>query len=314
MLSRAMASTTRLVGDDDPQQSILTLDKCDETFPLLISRACKILEIDLDEEPEQAVDGSKSYHHATTSSDPRPEWALKWLLKKFESADSKIDNPRIHWQAWMLLRALISRVSISNSARLLKAHKLVGIICKTFQGLYNHIHLPGDQENDENSESSDVSSNTIKSSTSKTRISKKRKRDGTEITGCQPLPNLEILDVHKIFVAICGLLAHLQFLIADRDHKLGYAIEHMKSSLKTEPEEAASILGNALYLVDDVLQAPYRCTAQRETSPKKPDLMACKLCIFAAIEFWESRSDHLEPVFDSPINVSNSYLIQKFVC
>jgi hypothetical protein len=306
-----MAPATETDCGSNPQQSILSLDKSNESFPTLIARACNILKIDLDQHWKQVSNVGGQVQRPVASSDPRPEWALRWLLKKLESAEKlksaeiHNDNPRFNWRAWILLQALIMRISISSSARLLKAHGMIGILRETLQGLYNHLPTTTRSENKEASELSDSSADTVDNPQSKV-TSKKRKRDGMEITEPQSLPTAQDIDVHRTFVAISVLLAQLQSLTIDTENTQDYALEHMKSSLRSKPEDAAKILGSSLYLANDLLHGTYRGHLRQESNANQLETIACSLCVDSAIGFWSARSDVTQDSYDSPTNVSHS--------
>jgi len=301
-----MAPAAGLEGWANPPESILTLEESDKTFRALIYKACHILEIGLGDQWEQIIDVGFRAQSQIITADPRPEFALRWLLKKLQSPENYKNNPRFEWRAWILLRTLLLHTPISNSARLLKAQNLVTMLYESLQGLYDHCPKPQHLGNNEEWRLSDSSSDTVESSESKSRTSKKRRRDGTEAEGSHHLASVRKIETHKIFVAICGLLAQLQFFTVNQEPTQGYAKEHMKSSLKTKPEEAASILGNSLYLVNDILQAPYRSDSRRKTSLQKFENIACNFCVPSAIDFWVARSAGTPDSYDSTTNVSHA--------
>lgn len=294
-----------------PQQSILTLDKSDEPISVLISRACDVLEINLDEQWERIIDGGQQTQRPIKLSDPRPQWALKWLLKKLESAEIHRDNPRFKWRVWMLLRALTLRTSISNSARLFKAHGLVGILREIFQGLYDNRPMTMETDDEEASQQSENDSDTIGSSHSETRTSKKRRRDGTEIEESQSFPNIKVSAVHRTFVSVCIFLTQLQSFTTGIENTQNYAVEHMKSSLKSTPQDAAKILGNCLYLVNEILHATYRDHSCRYSKAKQLKKIACNLCLSSAVGFWNARSNDTHDFHHSPTNVSHSITVHQ---
>lgn len=72
------------------QRSILTLDKSDEPFEVQIAHACNILDIDIHHDWNNSLKvGGWQALRVHTTFDPRAEWTLKWLLKKFKAAEEE---------------------------------------------------------------------------------------------------------------------------------------------------------------------------------------------------------------------------------
>ena len=68
------------------QRSILSLDKSDAPFSTLIDEACDFLGIRLEEDGITLL-YDKSSLNIEVGSDPRVDWALRWLLKNLQTAE-----------------------------------------------------------------------------------------------------------------------------------------------------------------------------------------------------------------------------------
>ena len=134
------------------------------------------------------------------------------------------------------------------------------------------------------------SSDTAESSSGERRTSRKRKRDGREVTASE-----EAAGAFKVlYLAICGTVRQLESLTIDPEQTRGYAVEHMKSSLRISPEDAAHILGSSLYLANRVILTPQRhCRHQRiftrELQSSLEDT-GYSCCILPMTDLWDRRS------------------------
>lgn len=68
------------------QRSILSLDKSDAPFSTLIDEACHFLDIQLEEDGITLLYDKDSLD-IQVGSDPRVDWALRWLLKNLQVAE-----------------------------------------------------------------------------------------------------------------------------------------------------------------------------------------------------------------------------------
>ena len=68
------------------QRSILSLDKSDAPFSTLIDEACDFLDIQLEEDGITLL-YDKNKLDIEVGSDPRVDWALRWLLKNLQTAE-----------------------------------------------------------------------------------------------------------------------------------------------------------------------------------------------------------------------------------
>lgn len=70
------------------QRSILSLDKSDAPFSTLIDKACEFLDIQLEEDGITLL-YDKSDARRRVRFDPRADWALRWLLKNLQTAETR---------------------------------------------------------------------------------------------------------------------------------------------------------------------------------------------------------------------------------
>ena len=82
-----------LQSDSNGQLSILTVNKSKEPFPAQIAIVCKILGINLDVHGTDLLrSGGEPLPYQYNASDPRPQWALKWLLKNLQQGDIELNR------------------------------------------------------------------------------------------------------------------------------------------------------------------------------------------------------------------------------
>lgn len=68
------------------QRSILSLDKSDAAFSTLIDEACDFLDIQLEKDGITLL-YDRNNLDIQIGSDPRVDWALRWLLKNLQTAE-----------------------------------------------------------------------------------------------------------------------------------------------------------------------------------------------------------------------------------
>ena len=68
------------------QRSILSLDKSDAPFSTLIDEACDFLDIQLEKDGITLLYDKNSLD-VQVGTDPRVDWALRWLLKNLQTAE-----------------------------------------------------------------------------------------------------------------------------------------------------------------------------------------------------------------------------------
>ncbi len=87
------SEANNLQSDSNGQLSILTVNKSTEPFPARIATVCRILGINTDvhwTDLLESVGEPLSYQY--NASDPRAQWALKWLLKNLQPRDIELNR------------------------------------------------------------------------------------------------------------------------------------------------------------------------------------------------------------------------------
>lgn len=235
---------------------------------------------------------------------------MKWLLKKLESTDGTT-SPRLHFKAWLLLRELLVRTSITTSARLLKENSLMNSLQGTLQWLqenYNEEQLASSPKDHTSSELDESSNEAIESSSNEQITARKRKFDGAEIVPHRSSEGTDIA-LDTIYVAIFAAVRQLVDIFMDQEHVHGYAVEYMRAALRSSPEKAATVLGGSFNLLNHILQSPMRNRHQNST--KRPTLMsqnrlgdtAFEACVIPIMELWNLRSLGGRGLLDDSSNV-----------
>ena len=204
------------------------------------------------------------------------------------------------------------RIYPSKTASLLKDIKFISIVCNTLQWLYqNHDEglLQPLSEDDEIMDTPSEDGNAIAASA---RTSKKRRRDGTEIPS-QRTPTSAIEAIDKVFLALCAAVGQLMALTRDSAHIKSLTAEHMKSALKSDREEAARILGSALFLTNYLLQKPNRRSDRRKLvafeGREHLEATAYWFCVANIVDLWNFRSPARHIASDND-NTTRSAAIQ----
>ena len=234
-----------------------------------------------------------------TIIDPRAEWALRWLLKKLQNSDLSPSSPHLKPKTWVLLQELVVRVPLTSVARLLCAHHFTRVLRDTLgwlQKKVNRVTVSSDVEfgNEESFDPPDDSSDTVESSSSERRASKKRRLDGTEVNNSENDVKPATGAFRILYLTICGTVKQLLSLVTDPEQKQGYAVEYMKSSLRSPPEDVAHILGSSFYLTNRLIQTPQKHRHQGRVFTRDLQRLLAgtgyKSCIIPMIDLWNRRS------------------------
>lgn len=252
------------------------------------------------------------------TSDPRAEWALRWLLKKLQNSDISPGSPHLKPKTWVVISELAVRTPLSSVARLLSAHNFMSVLRKTLLWLQRQVNRVTESpdvgvENEESWDPPEDSSETLESSSSERRTSKKRKSDGTEVTASEEAVSTATGAFRVLCLAICGTIKQLESLTMDPEQSQGFAVEHMKSSLRTSPENAAHILGSSFYLTNRIIQTPQRYWHQKRLFTKELHKSLTdtgyRSCILPMIDLWNQRS-----IIGQPSSISSNVRNPKTSC
>ena len=89
----ALSQANNLQADSGGQLSILTVNKSKEPLPAQLDIVCRILGIDLDVVWNNFLEsGGEPLPYQYNASDPRPQWAFRWLLKHLQSEDIDLNR------------------------------------------------------------------------------------------------------------------------------------------------------------------------------------------------------------------------------
>ena len=203
-------------------------------------------------------------------------------------------SPCLFPRSWLLLRELVVRIHPTKTAVLLKDYKFTSLVCNTLQWLYQNHDEGLSQpllEDDESMGTSNEDGNAIASSA---RTSKKRRIDGTEIASSPGTPRAAIGTIDDVLLALCAAVGQLVALTRDSPHIKSHVVEHMKSALKSYLEEAARILGSALFLTNYLLQRSDRTSGRRKLatfeSREHLETTAYGFCVSNIVDLWNFRS------------------------
>jgi hypothetical protein len=143
----------------------------------------------------------------------------------------------------------------------------------------------------------DSSSTTIEaSSVEEPSKSRKRKRVGSQVRGMQDKIELKY-DTGLLYFAICRVVNRLNALVADlHDDSRGFAVEHLKATLKGPANQVAQILGTSLSLAHFLSQKSYLSIANH--------MCIVDGCINSCIGFWKVCLIAADDPSDQPSNVS----------
>ena len=199
----------------------------------------------------------------------------------------------------MVIQELVIRTPLTSVARLLCAHQFTNVLRNTLGWLQRQVHrmtVSPDVEsvNEELFDSPEESSDAGESSSNGPRTSKKRKLDGTEVTASEEAVSTATGAFRVVYFAICGTIGQLQTLTIDPEQMHGFAVEHMKSSLRSAPEDAAHILGSSFYLTKHFIQTSHGYFYRKKVFTTELQKLLANTgyisCIIPAINLWNQRS------------------------
>ena len=186
------------------------------------------------------------------------------------------------------------RIYPSKTASLLKDNKFISLVCNTLQWLYQNHDEGLSQPLSEEDESMEISSEDGDAIAGSARTSKKRRRDGTEISPSQRATTSALGTIDNVFLALCTAVGQLVALTKDSAQAKSLTAEHMKSALKSDREEAARILGTALFLTNYLLQKPNRTSDRTKLAAfegkEHLEATAYWFCVANIVDLWNFRS------------------------
>ena len=246
------------------------LEKSKEPFEKVLAQAGKILNIQVNNDTRNYA-GLFGTSSILSPFVPLDEWALKWLLKRLQEDASQHDSPCLSPRAWSLIQALITRMPIRATARLIRICNFTFILQKTLQYSQRDEasakNLPvsperGDSVPEDSPAISGSISGTVDNASART-ISKKRKRGAKEPLEAPPSKQT-ILEAIPLLGSVSAVVKRLLDFTRDLpDRSRGYAVEHMKAALRLSAQNAAAILGRSLTIASLILNDSV-CTVEAE--------------------------------------------------
>lgn len=185
---------------------------------------------------------------------------------------------------------------LTNVARLLSVHKFTASLQKVFKWMRGQADRGTGQPISPLSwDPAASSSETIEASTTKRPTkSRKRKRDEPQ----SGLLQKSIDDLGFLFASICSTIEKLQAIIKGPTGPRDFAIEHLKSAMRSSPEQAADILGSSMVLANLIFDDEHQPTRSlgHSASPEDPDKQSQSIrdaavheaCIACIVEIWNS--------------------------
>ena len=208
------------------------------------------------------------------------------------------------------------RIHPTKTASLLKDYKFISLVCNTLEWLYQNHDVGLLQPILEDGESTGISNEDGNAIAGSARTSKKRRRDGTDITPSQDTPRAATGAIDSVFLSLCAAFGQLVALTRDSAHIKSPTAEHVKSALRSQLEEAARTLGSALFLTNYLLQEPSKMSRRRKLatfeSREHLKTTAFRFCVSNVVDLWNFRSlarrnandddnaVHSTPIQDSP--------------
>lgn len=195
------------------------------------------------------------------------------------------------------------RTPLTNTARLLSAHKFTALLQKIFKWMRGQAHRGTGQSNSLLSwDPAASSSDTIEASVTERPInSRKRKRDDPQSGPLQKT----IGDPRFLFASICSTIVKLQAIIDGPTRLRDFAIEHLKSAIRSSPEQAADILGSSMVLASLIFEEESQNfrnlanSASSEDSDRQsqsigPLAAVHEACINCIVKIWNTCSASTE--------------------
>lgn len=218
--------------------------------------------------PENETDA-----RTTSNFHGREEWALKWLIKKLHTSETRVSP-----MAWRLLRCLVERIPVLSAAKILNEKKLMFLLRQALEATVE-LQKNGDMSDDKSEKPS----------------SKKRRRSGELVEKSKPI--ITTYDIAESLYEAVGCLmriADITNLPQNDSSDAGFAKKYMKTVITTSEEEAAKILAAWFTITLNDLQtaatlarrdwvAPFIAIWNARVSTASTDTLAFKTCLRPAL-------------------------------
>ena len=190
-------------------------------------------------------------------SEPRVDYALRWLLKHLGSHKKNAkkgqepiinqsqlseDGPWLNSRSWSLLKALTLRTSTTNVARLFREHRFLDSVDLILSSISKtELDTPGQAiSNGPLARKNGQTSSSDETVVALPQANRKRKRGQEE-------PQNQGLSRRSVYLSICDLLRSLDHMIGNcPKHVPGFYMEHLEVALSPSPEQAARLVGSSM--------------------------------------------------------------------
>ena len=304
------SNKTQSDGANRSANSILTLDKSTEPWPVQIAKASRILNIDLDTGWNNLlVEDEASFRRGKIAVDPRIDWTLKWLLKRLEPQGDQPTMQCCSSMSWVLLKELVILCKTATVARLFRVHRFISILEATFRLLRDSpVRALENLQSEEHSAAEDSSSDTL--SNDQTETFKKSTKDGSNLPSSAPASPANMMEA---FTAACYTLQQVVSLTTlDRTNHQDYAAEHLKHALKSSPHQLANVLSGAFSITNNFLQMQNRkashlsSESSQDSTERYP--YAYQTWLSPTIDLWKL---HLKDLGNLSAHISDRAFISK---
>ncbi|KAI9753059.1 MAG: snoRNA-binding rRNA-processing protein imp4 [Chaenotheca gracillima] len=288
---------------------LVALGKSTELLSEQLQTACTIL--GLTEEQLQwiaAFDESQIQDHASLRASSfygQEEYVLRWLLGKLQAGGDGGLQARSSSKAWTLLQYLIQVLPPVNAARLMKGIKFLQVVEQALRELASSSPALSTTK-PQNGPGGSNSDSTVRGDSMELgspASSRKRKRNGSPSSRPEASKHQSVSDEtsHRIIYVlnyICDLSnsANIGF---GSNHE-PYALEHMKSLLRTDLETAAKVFGYSMRLLLSelpIVRGPADVSKQSQR----------KSLLRGGFAVWRQRSKESDDAQDDRSNVGYPY-------
>ncbi|KAK2764338.1 hypothetical protein FQN54_009031 [Arachnomyces sp. PD_36] len=220
------------------QVALLELEKGTNAPTSQLHEAAQIIGVAL-RAHEARILGSEesSKSQKATTSAPKEEWVLRWLLKKLKATNGPV-NYRLDSDSWLLLRVLLDRIPPKTIASILNEHKFLAVLEDALVEL-EKISAEDEQSGSENG-LQEISTKSQKRGQKRKRVDGEDESSDSTIAHEFP-PSSWASTLLYILTSIRKLVA----LSNQQQGTDGAARSHLKLALRGEPEVAANILGKS---------------------------------------------------------------------
>ncbi|KAI9799724.1 MAG: hypothetical protein M1833_003843 [Piccolia ochrophora] len=309
-----MAATNEVHPPEPSQQALLSLERSSSPFPEQLDEASRILGVDFGslQSPPPAPQRAAAVPSAGATA-AKSDWVLRWLLNKLRASGESGAIIRSNVRAWQLLRHVVRSLPTSSAARSLNAHGFLQILrsaldeinvaCATLDrpraGQSPRDVKPVTQGLDKiGSTAAADSSSTAVDSPEDVPLRSSRKRKRSKSTTVEQEPVQPTAQRHCDLQLLTSALLDVVTLIVDcfggssdtaQTPSVDYSKEHMKSVLRSNPDDAGNLVGSSLRLLHQLFRNN-RC------QPFDSAFFSVPSWALAVNAIWQNRSVNIDDI------------------